>query len=366
MADAITGRAMKSLEEVTVDNTLGAVFLGVIGSGVLFGVTCLQAYIYYHRFSRDSVLHKISVAVLWILDTFHLSLTVHVVYHYLVKNFGNHAAYPKITWSLKLQVLVNVIIILIVQSLYAYRVWLLGGYHHGFLKYLVASVVAGGFVIGIILSYKVYGSDTFAGLENIAWAINASLATSTVIDFLMSSAMCYYLWKSKCHDSRLNSRISTVMQYTLCTGLITSACSLSALFTYTLMPNNLIFLALEFLLTKLYVGSFLAMLNARQPRQRIRKTQEETNDDSSSHNFRNLQFKIQTTVQTETHRGSYVPSQSSTMQSGDSTYTSLDEPMNKNWDIESQTLPLEEAVLRDREFRTVGQQKQKPEYMAQW
>ncbi|EEB86601.1 hypothetical protein MPER_16385, partial [Moniliophthora perniciosa FA553] len=59
-----------------------------------------------------------------ILDAFHLSLTIHAVYYYLVKNFGNHAAYPNIIWSLKLQVAVNVIIILIVQSLYAYRVWL--------------------------------------------------------------------------------------------------------------------------------------------------------------------------------------------------------------------------------------------------
>ncbi|KAK7026029.1 hypothetical protein VNI00_015746 [Paramarasmius palmivorus] len=372
MANAISSRAMKSFEEATDDNTLGAVFLGVIGSGVLFGVTCLQVYIYYHRFLKDSALHKILVAVLWILDALHLALTVHVVYHYLVSNFGNHAEYPNIIWSLKLQVAVNVVIILIVQSLYAYRVWLLGGYHHGILGYLVASVVAGGFAhwacaaIGIILAYQVYSVDTFAKLEDIAWAINASLATSTTIDFLISSAMCYYLWKSKCNDSRsrLNSRISTVMQYTLCSGLLTSACSLSTLFTYNLMPNNFIFLGLEFLLTKLYVGSFLAMLNARKSRHRKCKN-ETAEDDSSSLAFRNLNFKIQTTIQTETHRGSYVPSSASTSQSGDSTYVSFDDRA-KNWDIESQTLPLEEAVLPGRQCTVVAQQKQRPDYMAQW
>lgn len=43
--------------------------------------------------------------------------------------------------------------------------------------------------------------------------------------------MCFYLRKSKGEEQRLNTRISRVMQYTLNSGLLTSACSLSALFT---------------------------------------------------------------------------------------------------------------------------------------
>ncbi|KAH9477178.1 hypothetical protein JR316_0011096 [Psilocybe cubensis] len=54
------------------------------------------------------------------------------------------------------------------------------------------------------------------------------------------------------------------MQYSLSSGLLTSACSLSAMFTFILMPNTFIFIALEFLVTQLYVGSFVAMLNARE------------------------------------------------------------------------------------------------------
>jgi len=80
--------------------------------------------------------------------------------------------------------------------------------------------------------------------------------------------MCLYLWKSKGMVARLNSKISIVMQYTLSSGLLTSACSLSAMFSYLLLPDTFVYLALSFLLTKLYVGSFLAMLNARErPRQ---------------------------------------------------------------------------------------------------
>ncbi|KAJ3500944.1 hypothetical protein NMY22_g19090 [Coprinellus aureogranulatus] len=97
-----------------------------------------------------------------------------------------------------------------------------------------------------------------------AWVIAAALGTSTAIDFFIAIAMCWYLRKSRGSGSRLNSRIDLVMQYTLSSGLLTSACSLATMFTYLLLPNTFVFLGLEFMLTKFYVGSFFAMLNARK------------------------------------------------------------------------------------------------------
>jgi len=114
------------------------------------------------------------------------------------------------------------------------------------------------------LAYQIYTVHSYFDLDSISWIIYSSFATATGIDFVITAAMCYYLWKSQSPTSRLNSRISTIIQYTLSTGLFTSACSLSALFSYILLPNTFVFLALQFLLTKLYVASFLTMLNARK------------------------------------------------------------------------------------------------------
>jgi hypothetical protein len=253
-----------SLAHQTLDNTVGVILLGIVGASILFGITTLQTYWYYHGYPNDSLLYKCSVAVLWILDAFHLALVVAAVYAYAVTGFGNLSGLLEITWSIKLQASVYVIIVLIVHSLYAMRVWLLGGYHRGILGYIVASVVVAGFAVGILLVYSVYTVKSFPELEKIAWVIDAALGTSTTIDFIIAAAMCYYLRKSKGSVTRLNSRISTVMQYSLSSGLFTSACSLSAMFSYILLPNTLIFLGVEFLLTKLYVGSFIAMLNARE------------------------------------------------------------------------------------------------------
>ena len=104
----------------------------------------------------------------------------------------------------------------------------------------------------------------FPQLSEVAWAVHSALGAATAIDFVLAGAMCYYLTKSRITESPLNSKISRIMQFTLSSGLLTSACSLSALFTYIFLANTMIFFAIESLLTKFYVVSFFAMLNARE------------------------------------------------------------------------------------------------------
>ncbi|KAJ2919556.1 hypothetical protein MD484_g798, partial [Candolleomyces efflorescens] len=288
---------LTSLVDPTLDNTIGAAYLGVVGAGFLFGITTLQLYRYYSSYPQDPLFQKAAVVTLWfvpqtihhtrlvpdivflpdrILDAFHFFLTIHSVYQYVITGFGNILGLQVVQWSIQLQVLINVLVIVMVHSLYAKRIWKLSGYHRGVLGYISVSVVIAGFGIGLFLAYKVFTVKLFTELDSIAWAITAALGTSTAIDFFIAAAMCWYLRKSRGAGARLNSRIDLVMQYSLNSGLLTSACSLTAMFTYILMPNTFVFLGLEFMLTKFYVGSFLAMLNSRE-----RKTQQKTFPDES-------------------------------------------------------------------------------------
>ncbi|KAF5380329.1 hypothetical protein D9757_007963 [Collybiopsis confluens] len=310
----------------TLNNTLGAVFLGIVGATFLFGVTTLQTYLYYHHYDRDTHLHKIAVAVLWLLDLIHLVFIIHAVYYYAIKGFGDFARLGSVVWSVKVSGVIHISYEKCSGAQHLYHMLLGSSYHQLFTPTVFGSwvdttmvfwailwyvsneiisqidtiaddfekagVVAGGFGIGIALAYKVYTIQTFQELELVSWAIDTSLATSTTIDFTIASAMCFYLHKSQGTESRLNSRISTIMQYTLSSGLFTSACSLSTLFTYTLMPNNLIFLSLQFLSTKFYAGSFLAMLNARQRRSR----NESLNGEEQPEGPQEIEFRVDTTT----------------------------------------------------------------------
>ncbi|KAJ7806884.1 hypothetical protein B0H14DRAFT_3152777 [Mycena olivaceomarginata] len=230
---------------------------------VLFGVSALQVYYYYHYYPNDSLLHKVCVGFVCVLDTTHLCLSIASTYHYGVSGFGQHDGLDTIVWYIQFQAAINVVIILVVQSLYAYRVWLLSGYHNGMLGYIVAGVVLGGFGIGAVLSYEISTVNRWSDSGRVAWAIESSYAATTFIDIIISIAMCYYLRKGVTEESPLNSRISRIIQYTLSCGVFTSAGSVACLFAFFLMPKNLVFFALGYLLTRLYVNSFMAMMNSR-------------------------------------------------------------------------------------------------------
>ncbi|KAF9031586.1 hypothetical protein BJ165DRAFT_1535351 [Panaeolus papilionaceus] len=250
--------------KATLGNTVGAAFLGLVAASILFGVTAIQVYIYYHNYPKDWRLQKITVGLLLLLDAFHLSLTVHVVYHYLITNFGDLEAQKDVVWSFKLQIVINIIIVLVVQGLYGIRIYKLGKNFSKIWPIFTSFIILGGYIVGILLAVETYKADTFAAIHKMTWIIFTSFAIATAIDIVIAMAICYYLNRSTSYMfDRTNSKIFTIMKYVIISGFATSACSLSALIALATMPDTLVFLGIEFLLTKLYINSYIALLNAR-------------------------------------------------------------------------------------------------------
>ncbi|PPR01867.1 hypothetical protein CVT24_001348 [Panaeolus cyanescens] len=281
------------MTEATLGNTIGAAFLGLVAASILFGVTAIQVYIYYHNYPKDWRLQKFSVGLLLILDTLHLSLTVHAVYHYLVANFGDLKALQDVVWSFKLQIVINIVIVLYVQGLYTLRIYKLGINIAKVWPILTGIVVLGGY--GMLSSdssaiARATDDGDFSAQSSVSWIIFTCFAAATVIDVVIALAICYYLNRSTSYMfKRTNNRIFTIMKYVVISGFATSACSLSALIALAIMPNTLVFLGIEFLLTKrerlqpesfflfthnadvfpllnspaVYINSYIALLNAR-------------------------------------------------------------------------------------------------------
>jgi hypothetical protein len=244
-------------------STFGAIFLGSVISAMCYGMTNIQALIYFSSYSKDPRIYKFSAAALWFLDTFHFIISIQAVYYYLVGDTFRTVPPIDIIWSIKLQTIINVVIVLIVQSLYALRLWKLSGIHHIILGYLAAGIILIGFAVGIVLAYEVNTLNSFLEINSISWAIIACFSTAAGIDTIIAISIFICIKRTQFVLPRLSSTLSSVLVYTLASGLLTSLCSIAALLCYIFMPNNFIFYSLGFVLTRLYINSFLALLNAR-------------------------------------------------------------------------------------------------------
>ncbi|KAH9053095.1 hypothetical protein EDB87DRAFT_308438 [Lactarius vividus] len=72
-----------------VGNTIGAVVLGWGISSLIFGTLCIQVWTYYQRYPNDHWSYKVLVFALWALEALHQIFVGHIVWFYLVENFGS-------------------------------------------------------------------------------------------------------------------------------------------------------------------------------------------------------------------------------------------------------------------------------------
>ncbi|KAJ7238664.1 hypothetical protein C8J57DRAFT_1246363 [Mycena rebaudengoi] len=213
MSGAILSRA--SL--IPLDDSLGAWFIAIIVSSVLFGVTCLQVYLYFTKHcGRDPVFLKTFVALLLALDTFNLALVSHAFYFITVTNFGDYGALGIPPWSHLVSIMDNaphfvqiavgsmevwswipthfidfllVFVATFVQLFYAFRIYALSN------KSLVLPVI-------IVIqragnSYCAQNVKYFSKASEDIPYFAGTLSITVACDVLIASAMVYHLLRNK-------------------------------------------------------------------------------------------------------------------------------------------------------------------------
>ncbi|THH02438.1 hypothetical protein EW026_g421 [Hermanssonia centrifuga] len=248
----------------SLNNTLGAVFIGNILAAILYGVTSLQTYIYY-RCNQDGKILKGVIFVLWCLDGLHLALITDAVYVYVVTDFGNYTALETVEWGLAVTVLLCVISDFIIRSIFAYRIWRLSSFKFNWILILTMSsfsfvpipacIVL---VVGCVLDHSLIGVSRFS------WAIYTLAAGGFTADIILASALCIMLSKQRTGFKRTDSVVHTLMLYGISTGALTTFFEGAVIVTYTVWRNDDVYLAFYLMVPKLLLNALLASLNARK------------------------------------------------------------------------------------------------------
>ncbi|KAG2159080.1 uncharacterized protein EDB93DRAFT_1245636 [Suillus bovinus] len=269
--------------QLNLGSTFGALFIGVTFAAILFGLSNVQAFVYFQTHKDTGIsFSKLAVVWLWILDALHLSLIVHCVYYYLVDHYADISALTEVVWSFKLQIVIDVIIVYGVHLLYFHRIWIgmrsriepMGFFDQcnvsvakgrsKVLPIVVGVIVILGSGVAIALIWVVYQCHAFSDLSEFEWATFMALGTMTFVDFVIASSLCYLLAISRTgfssttqHRFHVDKAHGLHYQHGLSDERVFA-------FSYNyMMPHNFIFLGVDFLVAKLYVNSFFALLNAR-------------------------------------------------------------------------------------------------------
>ncbi|KAH9171009.1 hypothetical protein EDB89DRAFT_1974645 [Lactarius sanguifluus] len=243
---------------IPVDNVLGAFFLGVVFSSILYGVTWLQVYSYFSKHCEGDRLFLKSFNR--ILDTLQLALVVHGFYVAGVTNFGDYLANLRAPWSLKVQSIIGIILTCSVQQFYAWRIYQLYLVH-----WKVTSQLPFLFVLLLILhsSFQYpYFDQAKVQIPN----LTAGLSIQVACDLTITASMVYYLLTR--HETvvkRANLAITTVLAlYCINSGALTLVFSITCLATFMRFSHTLIYAPSFFVLVRLYACAFMAVLNSRR------------------------------------------------------------------------------------------------------
>ncbi|KAJ7055121.1 hypothetical protein C8F01DRAFT_471345 [Mycena amicta] len=255
----------------TMDETYGAMYIGVLFATFLQGLLTVQVYAYYMSFPNDSLWLKTLVAAVWMLDTTHLVLIAQATYHYLVTSWGNYAALLVATTPFLIHMIFISVSSLLCQIFFLHRVWVFSKHNWLITGFLGCGCLAGFCVESTIIA-ELLRNPQVADFPKQITNVKLSFGVLAAFDLFLACTLVWYVRTTKTaiaedvdHVSRrTNLILRRIMQYAVATGLTTSMVGLATLVAYLLATEKFIFIAIYFSFGRMYTNALLVSLNARR------------------------------------------------------------------------------------------------------
>ncbi|KAJ7879820.1 hypothetical protein B0H13DRAFT_1892090 [Mycena leptocephala] len=257
---------------IPLDNFLGAWLIGLIVSSVVFGITCLQAYLYFTKYcSRDSALMKTfltpacEVAILLALDALNLALLSHSFYVAVVNNFGDYVEIgkpPCIKEScagVQIQTGVGVLLSNLVQLFYGFKIYTISK-KSLLVPVMIAICACAEFGIGIAYMNKAFQVKYFKDAKSDIPYSTSALSFEVACDVLITGAMVHHLLRSKNVLPKTNRAINLLVSYIVNSGAATMLFAIGSLVAWVTSTTTLIYGPFFFVLVRI---GLIFSLNSR-------------------------------------------------------------------------------------------------------
>jgi len=238
-------------------------FVGYIVCLSLYGTTLAQSIVYFYSFPHDSMRIKLLVSFLCVADTLHVCLLGNLFWNtFIYGRLLNRSLSSDIPWQLLASFIVESVVITTVQFFFCLRVWRVS-------ENLILTLI-----IGMTSAFSFSTSNAFT-LHNLFKGGGAAtlddntfprlqMASSMICDFLISSSLVYYFHSLRVGMTRTEPVIHQLIILSVNVGVLLCLVTSVSLVLFEVKAGTFFSLAPQFVLSKLYVNSCTATLNARK------------------------------------------------------------------------------------------------------
>ncbi|KAL5494606.1 hypothetical protein ACEPAI_67 [Sanghuangporus weigelae] len=244
--------------QALLNESLGAMFIGLILSAILFGVTNAQAFTYFRNLKRDYAYLRVMIALLWSLDVVQLALLASYMYYITVTHFSDLLIIGKVTGSLCAFLIVSGTSNFIIRLFYSRRIWFVSD-GNIILTAITLALSAATFAFGLGFSAKLFSLRSVLEVSNISWRRYAAFGLDVTADFTCALSLLHFIRKGKTGMQTTDTIVNKLTVYIISTRRLTSFVATASFATYVSMPNKAIFTAIFPCLSKLYFIALLAM-----------------------------------------------------------------------------------------------------------
>ncbi|KAJ7477107.1 hypothetical protein B0H11DRAFT_1291163 [Mycena galericulata] len=262
-SSAATAAAQLAALISAVKELFATTFIGFAVSTALYGVSTLQAYLYFRTYRNDQWILKTMVTALWTFDTLTTIFVAHTLYVFVFA-FLNQKIDLDIPWSFTAEKMLVTIITFIAQFYYAYMIWKFS-----------ESKIATGFIVG--LAVGAFGLGTYTTVHLFENAALNSISTRSFLiisglvqglaalnDIVITGALSFYLHSRRSGIPSSEMLIDTLILYAVSRGVLTAIAQIMFLVLNVALPHHQFWLPFHMAVGKLYVNSVLASLNVRK------------------------------------------------------------------------------------------------------
>ncbi|GAA5889868.1 hypothetical protein JCM6882_004346 [Rhodosporidiobolus microsporus] len=250
-----------------MDATVGALLTATCLSCWTCGIVVSLAARYRTKFHNDRPWIRIAVAVatLWALVDTAINCTW--MYKWCVTYFTNPAGLLEMPWELTAYCVVMSTAVCLVQFFYLYRIYAVS--KNRIFVALFGALCLGCYGIALYMCYYCSRSSdiaAFADIRNVSWGWFGGVL---FIDLCITVAMFYYLVqrpkKLSGGATSTSSPLKMVVRNAVQSNALSAICQACIVVLYAKYPTSFYYTYFGLMEVKIYIGSFLATLNARNP-----------------------------------------------------------------------------------------------------